>query len=81
MSDNRSDLLIYASEDGNIKIDVRLDNETVWLNQEQMGQLFGKARSTINEHIQNIFEEKELEGKNVMRKFRIFYQAHKLLQS
>jgi hypothetical protein len=46
---NVSNLLIYQNQDGNIKIDVQLENETVWLTQEQMAQLFGKAKSIINE--------------------------------
>ncbi len=54
-------MLIYQAANGNVKIDVRLEGETVWLTQDQMGLLFGKAKSTINEHIQNIFKEGELE--------------------
>ena len=57
---NTGEILLYQNQDGNIKIDVRLEEETVWLNQEQMALLFGKAKSTINEHIKNIFEEGEL---------------------
>ena len=49
------EILIYQNNDGKVKIDVRLDQETVWLTQEQMAQLFGKGRSTITEHIANIF--------------------------
>jgi hypothetical protein len=55
-----SELIIYQNPDGNIKIDVRLEEETVWLTQDQMATLFGKAKSTINEHIKNIYEEQEL---------------------
>lgn len=66
-----SDILIYQNQDGNIKIDVRLQEETVWLTQDQMATLFGKAKSTINEHIKNVFEEGELDEKVVVRKFRI----------
>jgi hypothetical protein len=66
-----SDILIYQNQDGNIKIDVRLQEETVWLTQAQMGQLFGKDKRTISEHISNIYSEGEL-GKNAtVRKFRI----------
>ena len=65
-----SQILIYQSIDGKIKLDVELQQETVWLNQEQMAFLFGKARSTIAEHIQNIFKEGELEEKVVCRDFR-----------
>jgi len=68
---NHSQILIYQSPDGNIKIDVRLEDETVWLTQELMSDLFGKAKSTINEHIKNIFAEGELVETQVMRKFGI----------
>ncbi|MFA6721579.1 MAG: RhuM family protein [Candidatus Cloacimonadaceae bacterium] len=69
MSD--SEILIYQATDGRIKIDVRLEDETVWLTQEHMAQLFGKAKSTINEHIKNIFAESELVESEVMKKFGI----------
>lgn len=69
-----SELIIYQNPDGNIKIDVRLEEETVWLTQDQMATLFGKAKSTINEHIKNVFAEGELDEKVVIRKFRITTQ-------
>ena len=65
-----SDILIYQNQEGNIKIDVRLQEETVWLTQLQMGQLFGKDKRTISEHIGNIFQEGELEKNSTVRKFR-----------
>ena len=65
-----SEILIYQNPDGNIKIDVRLQEETVWLTQSQMGQLFGKDKRTISEHISNIFSEGELEENSVVRNFR-----------
>ena len=65
-----SDILIYQNQEGNINVDVRLEEETVWLTQDQMAQLFGKGRSTITEHIGNIFKEGELDEKVVCRKFR-----------
>mgnify|MGYP003507566583 CR=1 FL=1 len=65
-----SEILIYQNPDGNIKIDVRLEEETVWLTQAQMGQLFGKDKRTISEHIGNIFKEGELDENVVVRKFR-----------
>lgn len=65
-----SKILIYQNSDGNIKIDVRLHEETVWLTQAQMGQLFGKDRRTISEHISNIFSESELDKNSVVRNFR-----------
>jgi len=69
---NTGEILIYQNQEGNIKIDVRLEEETVWLTQDQMAQLFGKAKSTINEHIKNIFEEGELQEDLCMHKFGIF---------
>jgi len=66
---NNSEILIYQNQDGNIKVDVRLEEETVWLTQDQMAILFGKAKSTINEHIKNIYEENELLESTTMKKF------------
>ena len=63
------EILIYQSNQGDIKIDVRLEEETVWLTQEQMATLFGKAKSTINEHIKNIYSEGELEESRSLKKF------------
>lgn len=62
-------ILIYQNPDGKIKIDVRLEEDTVWLTQEQMASLFGKAKSTINEHIQNIYFENELSKLGTVQKF------------
>jgi hypothetical protein len=53
--ENESALLIYQNQEGTIKVDVHLENESVWLTQDQMAKLFGKAKSTINEHIRNVF--------------------------
>ena len=69
-----SEIIIYQNTDGNIKIDVRLEDETVWLTQDQMAMLFGKGRSTITEHIGNVFEEGELEQNRTCRKFRLVRQ-------
>jgi len=68
---NTGEILIYQNTDGNIKIDVRLEEETVWLTQDQMATLFGKGRSTITEHIGNVYEEGELEQNSTGRKFRL----------
>ena len=65
-----NEILIYQSDDGNIKVDVLLTDDTVWLTQEQICTLFGKAKSTISEHISNIFKEGELQEELVVRKFR-----------
>ncbi len=62
--------LIYQSEDGRTKLDVRLEDQTVWLNQKQLTELFGKAKGTISEHIKHIFEDEELEEGSVVRLFR-----------
>jgi len=66
-----SEIIIYQNSEGNIKIDVRLEEETVWLTQDQLATLFGKAKSTINEHIKNILAEGELDEEVVVRKFRL----------
>lgn len=70
MEEPNSEIIIYRNPEGNIKIDVRLEDETVWLTQELMAKLFGKARNTITEHIQNVFNEGELDEKVVCRNFR-----------
>jgi len=67
---NNSEILIYKNPEGSIKIDVRLEEETVWLSQAQMADLFGKGRTTITEHIQNVFKEGELDENSVCRNFR-----------
>lgn len=69
-SDQKSSIIIYKTDDGRTKIDVSIDEETVWLTQEQMAGLFEKGRSTITEHISNIFKESELEEISVCREFR-----------
>lgn len=66
-----SDIIIYKNPDGSIKIDVQLEEENVWLTQDQMATLFSKAKSTINEHIKNIYEEQELPETVTMKKFGI----------
>ena len=68
---NTSEILIYQDQQGKIRVDVHLEDETVWLTQDHMAQLFGKAKSTINEHIKNIFAEGELVESEVMKKFGI----------
>lgn len=62
-------IIIYNTEDGQTKIDVHLEDDTVWLTQDQMAELFDKSKSTINEHIQNIYTENELILEQTMRKF------------
>ena len=66
---NNNEIIIYQTEDGVTKISVTLDGDTVWLTQEQMAELFQKSKSTINEHIGNIYAEGELSRETTMRKF------------
>lgn len=72
MEFNKSDneIIIYEGDNGQPKLEVRFENETVWLNQEQIADLFNKGRSTVAEHIGNIFKEGELDEKVVCREFR-----------
>ena len=67
----KGQFLVYETEDGQIKIDVRLEDETVWLTQRLMAELFQKDVRTINHHIQSIYEEGELEPTPTIRKYRI----------
>ena len=68
MEENKGNVIIYQSEDGVVRLDVRLEDKTVWLTIDQMAELFGKSRSTINEHILHIYEEGELEEDKTKRK-------------
>ena len=61
LPEKRSELLIYQTEDDRTRIEVRLEHETVWLNQAQLCELFDKNKRTISEHIRNIFKEGELQ--------------------
>ncbi|MCO5950504.1 virulence RhuM family protein [Mucilaginibacter flavidus] len=65
---DESKIIIYQTEDGNTRIETRLEDETVWLTIDQMAELFQKSRSTVNEHILNIYEERELDRELSMRK-------------
>lgn len=65
-----SEILIYQNENGNIKVDVVFEDESVWLSQAQICEVFGKAKSTISEHINAIFEEGELERASTVRNYR-----------
>ncbi len=67
--DNNSELIIYTTSDGVTKIDVTFEDETVWLTQEQMAELFQRDRSVISKHISNIFKDGELDKNSVCAKF------------
>ena len=69
MNDKNGEIIIYQSEDGVAKIDVRFQDETVWLSIDQMATLFGRDKSVISRHVKNIFEEGELERDSVVANF------------
>ncbi len=69
MDDNKGRIILYQTEDGRTKIDVRMDNETVWLSLDQLADLFQRDKSTISRHIKNIFEEGELSMQSVVATF------------
>lgn len=68
---NYSQILIYQADDGSTKLEVRLENETVWLSQKQMAELFQVTIPTINEHIKTFYSDGELDTGATIRKFRI----------
>jgi hypothetical protein len=70
MNEFKTEFLLYRSDNGKIRIETRMENETVWLSQAQMCELFDKNKRTISEHIRNIFSEGELREEQVVRKFR-----------
>ncbi len=66
----QGNVIIYQTEDGRTKVDVRFEDETAWLTQAQLVNLYQSSKSNVSEHIKHIFEEGELEEKAVVRKFR-----------
>ena len=68
--EQKGEIIIYQSEEGLPKIEVRLENENVWLTQSQLVDLYQSSKSNISEHIKHIFEEGELNEEVVVRKFR-----------
>ena len=69
MEDNKGQILLYQTPDGETRIEVRLQDETVWLNLDQMAELFQRNKSTISRHIRNVFEEGELQQETTVAKF------------
>lgn len=69
--DSNGEIIIYQSEDGSSKLDVKLEDETVWLTQAQLVDLFHSSKANVSEHIKNIFDEGELEENSTVREFRI----------
>ncbi|MFT4245100.1 MAG: RhuM family protein [Micrococcaceae bacterium] len=71
MASDTSEIIFYQTDDGQLKVNVLIQDETVWLNQAQMVELFNSCKATISEHIKNIYDEEELEKESTVRKFRI----------
>lgn len=80
METNNSQLLIYKAPDGTMSIDVTFQNETVWLSQGQMAELFGKDQSVIARHISNVFKKGELEKESNMQILHITLSKFKLTE-
>ena len=70
MEEKLGEIIIYQSENGSTNINVRIQDETVWLTQQQLAELYQTSKSNVSEHIKHIFEEKELDEESVVRKFR-----------
>ena len=68
--DNLGEIIIYQTEDGLTKLEVKMENDTVWLTQAQLVELYQSSKANVSEHIAHIFEEGELVKKAVVRKFR-----------
>jgi len=64
------EFILYTTDDGKSKVECRFENETLWLSQALMGELFGRSKKTISEHLKNLFDEEELEPNSVVRNFR-----------
>ena len=77
-NDPQSHIIIYQTEDGHAKVNVRFEGETVWLSQKLIAELFDITITTINEHLKNIFYTKELEENSVIRNFRITAEDGKM---
>jgi hypothetical protein len=69
-NNQNSDFILYTSQDGEVRVDVFVNDETVWLTQKAMQELFDRSKSTVSEHISNVFKEGELDENQVVRKFR-----------
>lgn len=68
--DENNEIIIYQSEDGETRIDVKFSGETVWLSQQQLCELYNTSKANVSEHIKHIFEDGELDEESVVRKFR-----------
>lgn len=73
MSQNQEsvgEFILYSTEDGKTRVECRFENETIWLSQALMAELYDRSKKTINEHLQNLFDEGELDPDSVVRNFR-----------
>ena len=69
-AENLGDIIIYQTDDGETQIDVKFEDETIWLTQAQLCELYQTSKANVSEHIKNIFSEGELDEDSVVRKFR-----------
>ena len=69
MEENNNNIVIYQTDDGMTKIDVKLEDETVWLSQQQMADLYDTTKQNISLHIKNIFDEEELDINSTVKEF------------
>ena len=69
-AENLGDIIIYQTDDGETQIDVKFEDETIWLTQAQLCELYQTSKANVSEHIKNIFSEGELDKDSVVRKFR-----------
>ena len=67
--EQKNNIIIYQLDDGKTKIDVKLEDETVWLSQQQMADLYGTTKQNISSHIKNIFDEEELSENSTVKEF------------
>ena len=70
-----SDIVMYQTEDGLTKIEVEFENDTAWLSQSQMAELFQRDRTVISKHIKNIFEERELDEKSNVQNLHVAFSS------
>jgi len=77
---NHGNILLYETDDGQDVVEVHLADETVWLNQAQMTELFQRNKRTVSEHVRNVFKEGELQEKAVVRNFRTTGYLLKLIE-
>lgn len=78
LSSNQSDFILYTSNEGDVKVEVVLQDENIWLTKKAMGELFGKDRSVITKHIQNIFSSGELDEESNVQKMHFAYSAREI---